>query len=166
MDMRGEKVPWPKTIEELSEYIVSVTNREHDYGTSAYAISLAATAAFQYVAHKVGATGFQASCADLDILRRTRGMDGPFILLKGEDMLYPQYDLAGKLQEAMSKWADWAADEAAKKIAGHSQDQVHPNVWAHWVKLAAHKSNPSLQGTPLVRRTLQGVVRKGDHDAR
>lgn len=140
-DMRGETAPWPKTVEELGEYIVSLTDREHDYGTSAYAMSLAATAAFQHVASKLGCTGFQASCADLDILRRTRCMEGPFILLKGEDMLYPQYDLQGKLREAMEEWSDWAAEQAEKKIADNSEDRVHPNVWAHWQKLAARKSN-------------------------
>ena len=33
-------------------------------------------------------TGFQVSCADLDISKRLRGIKGPFILLKAEDMLY------------------------------------------------------------------------------
>lgn len=140
-EMRSEKAPWPETLEALSEYIASLTERKHDYGTCVYAMSLAATAAFQHVAHKLGVTGFQASCADLDIVRRTRGMEGPFILLKGEDMIYSQYDLPGKLREAMDEWAGWAAEQAAKKLAENKQENVHPDVWAHWVALAAHKSN-------------------------
>ena len=100
--MRAEKAPWPKTLEELNEYITSLTDRQHDYGTCVYAMSLAAVAAFQHVASKLGVTGFQASCADLDILRRTRSMEGPFIILKAEDMCYPQYDLKENLAR---QWA-------------------------------------------------------------
>lgn len=88
IEMRAEKVPWPETLEELTEYIASLTDREHDYGTCVYAMSLAATAAFQYVSKRLGVTGFQAGCADLDILRRTRSLDGPFIILKAEDMCF------------------------------------------------------------------------------
>ncbi len=138
-EMRAEKAPTPDTIEALAEYITSLVDRDHDYGTCVYAMSLAATAAFNHVAHKLGVTGFQASCADLDIVRRTRLLDGPFTLLKGEDMLYPQYDLPGRLRKAMDEWTDWAAGRAAKKLAESNQDQVHPRVWAHWVALAARK---------------------------
>ena len=89
-EMREAKVPWPKTIEELVEYINSLTDRTHDYGTTVYAMSMAATAAFYYAAHKVGSSGFQASCADLDILRRTRGFKAGFAILNYENLLYPQ----------------------------------------------------------------------------
>ena len=41
-------------------------------------------------------------------------MEGPFILLKGEDMLYPQYDLHEKLRTAMAEWGAWAGGEARK----------------------------------------------------
>ena len=143
-EMRAEKAPAPDTIEALGEYITSLVDRQHDYGTCVYAMSLAATAAFNHVAHKLGVTGFQASCADLDIVRRTRSMEGPFILLKGEDMIYPQYDLPGKLREAMEEWSDWAAEQAAKKLVESKQENVHPDVWAHWVDLSARKSNKAL----------------------
>lgn len=136
-ELRAVKEPWPKTISELDEYVESLVKREHDYGTCVYAMSLAATAAFHYVAGQLGVTGFQASCADLDILRRTRMLDGPFIILKAEDMLYPQYDLVGKLREAMGEWQEWAAEQAQKKIAEHAEENgVHPEVMAHWKKLA------------------------------
>ena len=156
-EMRAEKAPWPETLEALSAYIASLTERGHDYGTCVYAMSLAATAAFQHVAYKLGVTGFQASCADLDIVCRTRGIEGPFILLKGEDMIYPQYDLPGKLREAMDEWAGWAAEQAAKKLAENKQENVHPAVWAHWVALAAHKSNAEAQ-RPAVAGTLPPLV--------
>lgn len=92
-ELREASVPWPQNERQLLEYIHSLVEREHDYETCVYAMSMAAVAAFYYVSHKLGVTGFQASCADLDILRRTRSLDGPFMLLKAEDLLYPQYDL-------------------------------------------------------------------------
>jgi len=138
-EMRAEKAPRPDTLEALNEYINSLMEREHDYGTCVYAISLAATAAFNMVASKLGVTGFQASCADLDFLRRTRGIDGPFIILKGEDMCYPQYDLPEKLREAMESWREWAAEKCTEKLA--KCGDPHPDVKAHWERLAAYKSN-------------------------
>lgn len=135
-ELREEEAPWPKTLIELNEYIGSLTDRNHDYGTCVYAMSLAATATFNYVAGRLGTTGFQSSCADLDILRRSRRMKGPFIILKAEDMLFPQYDLPEKLQEAMQKWIPWAAEECAKLLVAEN-GQVHPHVKAHWEKMAA-----------------------------
>ena len=133
-EMREATSPWPYTPEQLTQYIGSLVDRSHDYGTCCYAMSLAATAAFNYVAHKLGVTGFQASCADLDFLRRSRHLNGPFMILKAEDALYPQYDLHGKLQEAMDGWKQWLKDEAAKKLA--ETESAHPRVTAHWKTLA------------------------------
>lgn len=133
-EMREAKVPWPKTKEQLVEYIESLVNRSHDYGTCVYAMSMAAEAAFNYVASKEGTTGFQASCADLDFVRRVRLLKGPFMLIKAEDMLYPQYNLFDQLSEAMEKWKPWAKKEAVKKLA--ETDHAHPDVIAHWKSLA------------------------------
>lgn len=133
-EMRDAESPWPYTKEQLIEYIDSLVDREHDYGTCVYAMSLAATAAFNYVAHKLGTTGFQSSCADLDFVRRTRHIKGPFIVLNGENMLYPQYDLRQKLSEAMNEWTPWAAEEARKKL--EEDARAHPDVIAHWKMLA------------------------------
>lgn len=132
--MREATVPRIETPEQLANYIASVVDRPHDYGTCVYAMSLAAVAAFNYVSSKLGVTGFQASCADMDILRRTRHMDGPFMILKAEDLLYPQYDLRAKVEEFIESTRGWCAEEAKKKIAesGHA----HPNVRAHWEELA------------------------------
>jgi hypothetical protein len=135
-EMRAEKAPSPETREKLAEYIDSLVEREHDYGTCVYAMSLAATAAFNYVALKLGVTGFQASCADLDVLRRTRNMEGPFILFKAEDALYPQYDLPERLRTAMYEWRDWLAEQARLKLSESRPVKAHPNVLAHWRKLA------------------------------
>ena len=133
-DLRAEKVPWPVTMEQLVEYIKSLLAINHDYGTCVYAMSMAACAAYYYISHELGVTGFQASCADLDILRRTRSMEGPFIILKGEDALYPQYDLGDKLFQFMAEIKPWLKEESAKKLK--ESEHAHPNVIDHWKKLA------------------------------
>lgn len=135
-EMRAAKAPTPYTPAQLAEYIESLVKRNHDYGTCVYAMSLAATAAFNYVAHQLGVTGFQASCADLDILRQTRHLDGPFILLKGEDALYPQYNLREKLSDALKKWEPWLKEQAHKKLSDPSNTSAHPDVISHWKRLA------------------------------
>ncbi len=138
--MRDSVAPWPESIDGLGKYIESLVERQHDYGTCVYAMSLAATAAFQYVAGKLGCTGFQASLADLDILRRTRQMKGPFIVLKAEDELYPQCDLGEKLDGARESWKPWVAERAAKRLAESRAVDVHPAVWSHWEKIAKEGS--------------------------
>ena len=133
-ELRDAKVPWVRTKEQLTEYIESLVNRQHEYGTCCYALSMAADAAFNYVAHKLGVTGFQSSIADLDFIRRTRLMKGPFMLLKAEDMLYPQYNLIDKTMHAKQKWQTWAKEEANKKL--QETDHAHPDVIEHWKNLA------------------------------
>ncbi|MBK7380837.1 MAG: hypothetical protein IPJ03_17905 [Ignavibacteriales bacterium] len=81
----------PKTLDELNKVIEQLTERKHDYGTCVYAMSIAAVATFNYVASKLGVTGFQASCADLDILRRTRNYKNGFSIIDYNNLLYPQY---------------------------------------------------------------------------
>ena len=133
--LREIPIPFPKTQDETLEIIRAVTEREHDYGTCVYAMSIAAQAAFNYVCTTLGTTGFQASCADLDFVRRNRLLKGPFALYKGEDMLFPQYDIEAQVRETLAEWKPWAKEEAAKKLA--EVDHAHPDVIDHWQRLAA-----------------------------
>src|SRR5690606_28183360 len=91
VELRDAEVPWLKDPDDLAAYIASLVERPHDYGTCVYAMSMAATAAFNYVAGRLGASGFQASCADMDILRRTRSLKNGFCLVDYDGILYPQY---------------------------------------------------------------------------
>ncbi len=61
-------------------------------------------------------------------------MNGPFVILKGEDELYPQYDNHKKLEESREAWKGWIAEQAAKKLV--EVDAAHPAVVEHWKKLA------------------------------
>lgn len=135
-EMREAKVPTFETPKELNQYIDSLVFRDHDYGTCVYAMSMAATAAFNYVASRLGVTGFQASCADLDIIRRTRNIQGPFMLLQARDALYPQYDLHSKVDDMLDGARMWLAAEAGKNLK-EAYDYVHPDVLAHWKTLVS-----------------------------
>lgn len=135
IEMREAKIPWPKTIKQLNEYIESLAERNHDYGTCVYAVSMASVATFNYMAGVLNITGFQSGCADFDILRRTRNIKGPFMLIDSEKALYPQYDLYENLDKALEAWKPWLKAEATKKLA--EAGSVHPKFKAHWEKLAA-----------------------------
>jgi ribosome modulation factor len=134
-DMREADVPWPKTLDELTKYIDQLVDRPHDYGTCCYAMSMAAVAALRHVAHKLGVTGFQASCADMDILRRTRDFDwGKFV--NYHNLLYPQYwdtDSFPTPESIMN--SDAGAEvkkQAAKELATTSGADT---IRAHWQRL-------------------------------
>lgn len=129
----------PQTESELIEYVHSLVERNHDYGTCVYAMSLSATAAFNYVAHMLGVTGFQASCADMDILRRTRNMKSGFMILDYDNLLYPQYcneehfpDWKTLLEENKKELKKMVAQKLAEDTKG-----THPSVMAHWKMIAA-----------------------------
>lgn len=134
VQMRESKPPECPTIQALAAYIESLVDGKHDYGTCVYAMSLAATAAFDYVASQLGVTGFQASCADADFIRRTRSIKGPFMLIKGEDFLFPQMDPFGKLREAREKWSEWLKEEAHRRLQ-HAEGAAE-GVIRHWETLS------------------------------
>jgi hypothetical protein len=135
--MRDSEAPHPKSIEELSAFIESMVGGQHDYGTCVYAMSLSAVAAFNYVASKLGVTGFQASCADMDILARTRNWKWGQIQ-NYENLLYPQYCDEEHFPTAatlIEKNKVELAKRARKLIAESSTS--HTAVLAHWQYLSS-----------------------------
>ena len=136
-ELRKTKVETPKTIEELTDIIKQITERKHDYGTCVYAMSIASVATFNYVAHKLGVTGFQASCADLDILSRIRRLENGFCIIDYDKLLYPQYwdDEHFPTKEILlEKNKKHLAKVAKKKIKENSS--AHPDVKKHWKMIA------------------------------
>lgn len=136
-ELRDRKGAWPKSIAELSAEVSSLVDRGHDYGTCVYAASMAAEAAYNYVLSTLGCTGFQASCADMDFLRRTRGMKHGFMILNGSDVLYPQYDLVQKARDFVDEQKKSLKAEAALLLA--TKTSAHPAVIARWEELAGEK---------------------------
>lgn len=147
-EMRDATVPTFNTLDEVRDYIASLVAGQHDYGTCVYAMSMAATAAFNHVASVLGVTGFQASCADMDVLRRTRGWEWGR-LMDYTKLLYPQYHNS----EAFPTIGDLLDDpktiaELGKRAAKLLAESEHaaPTVRAHWqmlVNRAARAGAPS-----------------------
>lgn len=107
------------------------------YELSANAMWLAGEAAFNYAASQVGASGFQGSWAALQLYAKLMQIEGGFIVLKAEDMLYPQYNLVERLHD----WTDsddmtrWLGDEAEKRLA--LSENAAERVIEHWKTLVA-----------------------------
>lgn len=136
--MRAMEAPTFDTLDELNGYITALVERPHTYGTCVYAMSLAAVASFNYVARKLGVTGFQASCADLDILRQTRRFEWGK-LLNYQDLLYPQYCTTEHFPTAMHVIRA-NKDELAKRaraLLAESGDTAAESVVAHWKWLSS-----------------------------
>lgn len=142
--------PKAETPEELGQLIHQLTQITEGggvgYEQSADALWKAAAIAFNYVAARCGVTGFQASWAALTFYGHEMRIDGPFGVVKAQDALYPQYDVAGKSAKWLEEWSDWLKAEALKLLQENADraprpgaeeyTTVHPNVWAHWRRLA------------------------------
>jgi len=134
-ELQTYEVPWPETKKELDEIISELGKMRHTYGTSVYAMSIVAVAAYHYMAGKVGASGFQAECADLDIINRIKGWER-FKILNMHDLLYPQYKEKFKsYEEEIIENADWLSKEAKKNLK-KKNDFTHPDVIKHWKMLS------------------------------
>lgn len=139
-EMRASTVPWPKTLDELNSYIKTLSEQNHDYGTCVYAMSMAAVATFYYMSHVVGSTGFQAGCAELDFLRRTRGYER-FFITNLADLMYPQYvDKFKNYGQLIAENAEWLVKEAKEMLS--KSPNAHPDVISHWQMLSKLKIAP------------------------
>lgn len=134
-ELCDQDVPVPDSMDALTQYITTLVDRPHDYGTCVYAASMAAVAAFQYVAGRLGMTGFQAGCADMDFIRRTRRLEHGFRLIDLGNLLCPQYCNA----EHFPSWKDCLRDKdvaaAIAKVARKNLDEnpdAQPAVRNHW----------------------------------
>lgn len=139
-EMREAEVPKINTSKELIRYINKLVKQKHDYGTRVYAMSMSAQAAFNFVAHKLRVSGFQASCADLDFLKRTRGMENGFKILDFNNILYPQYcnsELFPNWYELLLENADHISEVAKQKLK--TEKHAHKKVIAHWKFLSRIK---------------------------
>lgn len=132
-ELRESEVPTFDTPKELYKYIDSFATRHHDYGTCVYAMSMASVATFNYIARKLGVTGFQASCADLDILKRIRRMQHGFRVVDYDKLLYPQYwssDHFPTPQQMLTENIKELAKAARELLK--ERGVAHPDVVRHW----------------------------------
>ena len=138
-ELRDAEVPNMKSVEGFAAFAQVLLARGHDYGTAAYASSLVAFAAFRLACSALGLTGFQASCADLDFLRRSRRVE-LFAIVDYAELLYPQYlDKIPNAAQVLTKNAKWFRDKAREKLEAPQIEglTVSSKVIAHWQWLAA-----------------------------
>ena len=135
-EMANSDAPSPKNIEELAEYIDSLVNQPQSYGTCVYAMSLASVATFNYVADKLGVTGFQASCADMDFLKRIRRLEHGFRITDYKNLLFPQYyydpEAFPTARQLLEKNLERLQEDARGFLEEEGERMVHPDVLKHW----------------------------------
>lgn len=124
-----------RMIEDVTDPEVAYGPNRDGYGKCVEAMWRAAYLAMGVVARELGVTGFQHSMACGEAYRHLAGIDGPFIVLRLEDALYPQNDLHGRLAEALDDSRAWLARKATELLVEHPD--AHRDVLAHWRKLAA-----------------------------
>lgn len=135
--LRQTIAPHPRTSAGLKRYIDWLLRRPHDYGSSVMAASLVATAAVNHAGKALGNLGFMHRLSVSDFVRRGLSLEGSFIIIKADDLLYPQFNPQEKLVNVMETWRPWLKEEAKKRLAEKPNGYVHPDVVAHWKKLAA-----------------------------
>jgi hypothetical protein len=130
---------WPKSEEELIEYLRKIEDQPHDYSSIAKALTDVTVAMFNYFASKHGMTGFQASYSGLQFLKITRGIEGPFGIVDGSNLLYPQYDLMAQVEKWIHEWKPTLADKAIELLNEKDHELISPNVIERWKEIAALK---------------------------
>lgn len=135
--LRDEQIPRFDNIKDLAAYIERLASDKHSYGSCVYAMSHAAVATFNYMASKLGVSGFQASCADMDILRHTRALQRGRVI-DYKNLLYPQYiksDYFPTVEDLMIENKEWLKEEARKRLEEKSP-YAADGVLAHWKRLS------------------------------
>lgn len=138
-EMQAASVPTFDSLTELATYIDGLVERPHDYGTCVYAMSMAAVATFNYVARQLQVTGFQASCADMDIMRRIRNIKGAFRITDYETLLFPQYATRSHFplyMDSLQYHKEWLQEQATAKLKQEG-GMMHKDVRRHLEWLAA-----------------------------
>lgn len=125
------------SVEELAAYITEKLAGDYDYNTHIEAIADITLAAFNLAASELGATGFSASHAELLFLQKSRRIDGPFVIIKAENCVYPQYDLMKIAQKYSEQWKPFLAQKA--KALLDENDLAAPEVIVYWKQLVSYK---------------------------
>jgi hypothetical protein len=129
-----------QTLETLPEFGKKLFDTyEHDYGTIVHAITAFAVGAAWAANNHPGAgiTGFQASFVMWGFIKQWSKTSNELGLrmIDWDDLMYPQHKDRFVLS-IDTKQAAKLQEKAKAEIAGQNGN-VHPNVMAHWQKLAA-----------------------------
>lgn len=146
-EAQEERREWEATHPEDEPYVALAMPESK--GAAAYSecvevMAGAALDAFDLAARAVGASGWQASVAQLQFVGRSRRIKGPWGIYTMEDALYPQYDLARRLQEMRQsdETVKWLGDCAEYALA--TKDLAVESVRDHWRWLVAQRDGRNL----------------------
>ena len=104
------------------------------YNYSAESALKETLAAFSKAADKYELSIFQASWVALGVIKEINGFEGPFGIVKAEDMVYPQYPLPSqkaKEWEDSEEWQKWVC-EKTKELLKDVKSYTHHDVVEHW----------------------------------
>jgi hypothetical protein len=123
------------------------------YEGTANATRDAAVLVFNHCASELGLTGFQGSWAALQAYWKVMGYRGGGLVLKDEDLRYPQYDHYERLREHLSSpgLVRWLGDEAERLLIETHQKNAFAagRVIDHWRALvAARDALPAEEVSP------------------
>lgn len=123
--------------EDFKEFIDSLDSQVHDYNSIAEALADGLNAFEHYYAHKHGLSGFQVSWAELTFLKKSRGLEAPFMIVDTSKLLFPQYDLKKEIYDFVEESKPELAALAKKKLV-ESGDYANPTVVQRWKEIAEY----------------------------
>lgn len=126
------------TLETLPTFLKELAEFNHDYNTICYALAAGAVATAWALNRTPSGniTGFQASAIMWEFMGAWNHVEAPAWLLKGEDMLFPQY--AEKFNSVSRETFAWLQEHARKKL-DEKDGMAHARVKAHWQAIADGK---------------------------
>lgn len=138
-----EQAPGFDSMEALGAFLDAIAGQDHDYNTSCTALVYAATTAFRTMSRLLGSSGAQAELAALSAYASVVAIDGPFAVMRAEELVYDGNRLTDQLAELEAKWSTWLAEQGRQKLAEQSDREgaghrvpVHPRVLERWRELA------------------------------
>ena len=142
-ELQAFEVPHIETTSELVSFIDRMEKEGCTYETAPYVMALSAYATFMYMAKKLEVTGFQASWADMQFLKRTRNLKDGFRILNYENLLYPQYKNEFTFEKLLEDNLDHI-QEKAKELLRRTENEdgtysAAPEVVKHWQMIVDYK---------------------------
>lgn len=129
------------TTNTLAAFVRDTMGAPHGYGSVVHAVALCAEAAAWAANSDPGArgglTGFQAGFVSMQFLRSWSSIDGPFRIVRYENMLYPQYGGDFRNREIDPHTWTWLQEQAAERLAGGDVAEASGAVVDHWRSIAS-----------------------------
>lgn len=127
----------PETLEDFIKMVEAVEGSHHTYETIADSLTDLTVAFFNYFASKHGMTGWQASWAQLQFIKKTRNMEAPFMIVDSSKLLYPQYDILVDVERFLEESKPELAKIAQERLDELKDDDlISLNVLERWKEIS------------------------------